>query len=137
QSQNESVLVQLTEGTNRSFFCVHPAGAYVFCYTALARYLGPNQPFYGVQSLLTGEHCNSLEDMAQHYVAAIQTVQPQGPYLLGGWSLGGGIAFEMAQQLHGQRQDVPLLPILDSDAPRLYTSEAATQISVHKPKLYD
>ena len=50
--------------------------------------------------------------MAAHYVAAIQTVQ--GPYFLGGWSLGGVVAFEMAQQLQKQGQEVALLAIIDS-----------------------
>src|SRR5205823_2243155 len=51
------------------------------------------------------------------YVAALQAVQPVGPYLLGGWSFGGVVAFEMAQQLHAQGQTVALLALLDSWAP--------------------
>jgi thioesterase domain-containing protein len=52
--------------------------------------------------------------MAARYIAAIQTLQPQGPYLLGGWSLGGVIAFEMAQQLQRQGHEVAVLAIIDS-----------------------
>ncbi len=118
-SGGDSVVVKLAEGTNTPFFCVHPAGSYVFCYTDLARCLGPDQPFYGLQTPLSREPYDNLEDMAAHYVAAIQTVQPQGPYLLGGWSLGGVVAFEMALQLRKRGQEVALLAIIDSDAPVL------------------
>jgi thioesterase domain-containing protein len=52
--------------------------------------------------------------MAGHYIEALRAVQPEGPYLLGGWSLGGMIAFEMAQQLRAQGQNVALLALLDA-----------------------
>jgi thioesterase domain-containing protein len=55
--------------------------------------------------------------MAAYYIQALQTVEPTGPYLLGGWSMGGVIAFEMAQQLHAQGQRVALLALLDSWIP--------------------
>jgi thioesterase domain-containing protein len=55
--------------------------------------------------------------MAATYIQALQTVQPSGPYRLGGWSMGGVIAFEMAQQLHAQGQTVALLALLDGRIP--------------------
>ena len=55
--------------------------------------------------------------MAACYVEAIQSVQSEGPYLLGGWSMGGEIAFEMAQQLHAQGERVALLALLDARIP--------------------
>ena len=55
--------------------------------------------------------------MAAYYIQALQTVQPTGPYLLGGWSMGGVVAFEMAQQLHAQGQRVALLALLDGRIP--------------------
>lgn len=122
QRSSESVLVKLAEGSRVPFFCIHPAGSYVFCYTDLARYLGPDQPFYGLQTPLVREHYGNVEDMAMHYILAIQAVQPQGPYFLGGWSLGGVIAFEIALQLQRQGQEVALLSIMDSDAPALHSS---------------
>src|SRR6202035_2313897 len=51
------------------------------------------------------------------YIQAIQTVQPTGPYLLGGWSMGGVVAYEMAQQLRAQGQGVALLALLDGRIP--------------------
>ncbi|MBO1348049.1 MAG: amino acid adenylation domain-containing protein [Hormoscilla sp. GUM202] len=102
------------------FFCVHPVGGNVLCYAALARHLGNNRPFYGLQSPgLYGNRrpITSIEDMAACYIEALQGVQPQGPYYLGGWSLGGVVAWEMAQQLQASRQEVALLALIDSYAP--------------------
>jgi thioesterase domain-containing protein/acyl carrier protein len=94
---------QDVNSTSRPFFCVHPAGGNVLCYVDLARALGPAQPFYGLQypdpEETGGRPLAGLEEMAAHYVAAVRQVQPSGPYRLGGWSLGGLIAFEMARQI--------------------------------------
>ena len=75
---------------------------------------------YGLQAMgLDGESepYTRVEQMAKSYVDAIQTVQPQGPYLLGGHCFGAVVAFEMAQQLQRQGQEVALLAILDAPAP--------------------
>ena len=74
---------------------MHGAGAHVFYLNFLAHYVNADQPFYGLQAGDGGE--TSIEAMAARYVAAIRTVQPEGPYLLGGWSMGGLIAYEMAR----------------------------------------
>jgi len=108
-------------GTRPPLFCVHPGGGTVFCYTALARHLGRDQPVFGLQARgVDGEQPpdTSMEAMAAHYVRAIRCQQPEGPYLLAGWSLGGTVAFEMAQQLVAQGQAVPLLALIDAAPPR-------------------
>src|SRR5262249_15014831 len=83
----------------------------------LARCLGTDQPFYGLHAPF-GENARAVgetaEAIAARYIAAIQTVQPQGPYFLGGWSLGGVIALEMAQQLQMQGHEIGVLAIMDS-----------------------
>jgi amino acid adenylation domain-containing protein len=99
-------------GTQRPLFLVHPVGGSVFCYTDLTRALGPDQPVYGLQAVETG---TTLEELAAAYLEALRAVQPEGPYRLGGWSMGGVVAFEMARQLGGQ---VEQLAILDVPAPR-------------------
>jgi len=108
------------EGSRRPLFLVHPAGGHVFPYVHLAQLLGPDQPCYGLQARGVGEGQDPhtrIEDMAAHYIQAMRTVQPTGPYLLGGWSMGGVVAFEMAQQLHAQGQNVALLALLDGRIP--------------------
>ena len=107
-------------GSKRPLFLVHPAGGHVFPYIHLAQFLGPDQPCYGLQArgVEDGQDPHTrIEDMAAYYIQALQTVQPTGPYLLGGWSMGGVVAFEMAQQLHAQGQRVALLVLLDGRIP--------------------
>ncbi|MCC5626174.1 alpha/beta fold hydrolase, partial [Nostoc sp. CHAB 5715] len=107
-------------GSKRPFFCLPGAGGNVIYFYDLARYLGLDQPFYGLQSPgLDGESqpYTQIEDMAVHYIEALQTVQPQGPYFLGGHSSGALVAFEMAQQLQKQGHEVALVAILDTEAP--------------------
>ncbi|HEX7314138.1 MAG TPA: amino acid adenylation domain-containing protein [Pyrinomonadaceae bacterium] len=116
-----STLVMLQpHGRRPPFFCVHPAGANTLCYAELARQLGEEQPFYGLQAPgLDGrdEPLANFEELAALYVEAVRSIQPHGPYLLGGWSMGGPVAFEMARQLRAQGQPVALLALLDSHAP--------------------
>jgi len=123
-----SPLVPLqSAGSKRPFFCVHPIFGVVFPYYELACQFR-DQPFYGLQPFgLNGEPPSTrIEDMAEQYIQAIRTVQPQGPYLLGGWSFGGLVAFEMAQQLQRAGQQVALLALIDTPAP----------ITCNKPSFY-
>jgi amino acid adenylation domain-containing protein len=108
-------------GTKRPFFCVHNLAGSVFCYRDLANGLDNETPFYGFQARgLDGEHLplNRIEDMASYYIAAMKVIQPEGPYLLGGHSLGSVIAFEMAQQLESAGEFVQLLVVMDGRAPQ-------------------
>ncbi|MEK8017496.1 MAG: thioesterase domain-containing protein, partial [Candidatus Parabeggiatoa sp.] len=107
-------------GSKPPFFCVPGAGGNVIYLLELAQQLGQKQPFYGLQAVgLDGEAepDTRIEDMAARYIREIQTIQPQGPYLLGGHSFGSGVAFEMSQQLQRQGQEVALLAIFDTAAP--------------------
>ena len=82
----------------------------------LARYLGNEQPFYGLRSLGLDEDIEpytNMADIAAHHIRAIQEIQPSGPYFLGGHSFGGKVAFEMANQLCDRGQEVSLLAIMD------------------------
>jgi amino acid adenylation domain-containing protein len=117
----DSLVVPLQpDGSRPPFFVVHPPGGIVVCYQLLAQHLGREQPTYGVRARgLHGESelPTSLQDMAAEYVRAIRAVQPMGPYHLGGWSMGGVVAYEMAQQLRAQGQSVGLLALLDTIIP--------------------
>jgi thioesterase domain-containing protein len=124
-------LVEITPpvpgGKRPPFFCIHPAGGDVLCFFALARHVGADQPFYGIQARGLEDDAEpfvTLEEMAAHYVGELRRVQPTGPYHLGGWSFGGLAAFEMACQLAGQGQEVGFLAVLDT-GPGLPQGEAA------------
>ncbi|WP_437479732.1 beta-ketoacyl synthase N-terminal-like domain-containing protein [Sorangium sp. So ce1014] len=112
-----SPLVAIRPGGEGSpFFCVHPFGGPVLCYTELARHLGTERPFYGLQASGLDDGAapdERIEDMAARYIEAIRAVKPAGPYLLGGWSLGGLVAFEMAHQLVRCGERVALLAMID------------------------
>jgi thioesterase domain-containing protein/acyl carrier protein len=116
-----SSLVAIQPGGNkRPLFLIHPAGGHVFPYVHLAHRLGLDQPCYGLQAkgLEVGQDSHTrIEDMAAYYIEALRTVQPEGPYHLGGWSMGGVVAFEMAQQLHAQGQSTAFLALLDARIP--------------------
>jgi thioesterase domain-containing protein len=117
---------------------VHAVGGNVLEYYDLARHLGLDQPFYGLQSRgLTGEappHTR-IDQMAAHYVAELRQVQPAGPYFLGGRSLGGIIAYEMACQLRGLGQPVAFVALLDSypvGYERLFANSSVLQSKTHR-----
>jgi thioesterase domain-containing protein/acyl carrier protein len=119
--ESTSPLIPLTlGGSKQPFFCVHPMFGVVFPYLELAHHLSSDRSFYGLQPLgLDGKSppLNRIEAIAAYYIQAIQTLQPHGPYFLGGWSFGGLVAFEMAQQLTQAGQQIGLLAILDTTAP--------------------
>jgi acyl-CoA synthetase (AMP-forming)/AMP-acid ligase II/thioesterase domain-containing protein/NAD(P)-dependent dehydrogenase (short-subunit alcohol dehydrogenase family)/acyl carrier protein len=107
-------------GTKRPMFMVHPAGGNVLCYHELAHQLGNDQPFYGLEEPGTrtgGLEYLTVEQMAARYCEALRRVQPEGPYHVGGWSMGGVVAFEMAWQLKARGHTVDLLVIFDVEAP--------------------
>jgi non-ribosomal peptide synthase protein (TIGR01720 family) len=107
-------------GSKAPFVCVHPAGGSVVPLVDLARQFSPDQPFYGLQAVGLYEErepYTTIEEMAARFVDEIRSVQQEGPYVIGGLSFGGVVAFEMAQQLYNQNQAVSLLAILDTVAP--------------------
>jgi amino acid adenylation domain-containing protein len=119
------------EGDGRPFFCVHAVGGNVLAYRELALELGTNRPFYGLQSpgLDGSRHPGSIEEMATLYIEAIREIQPQGPYNIGGWSMGGVVAYEMAQQLQRSGEKAALVALIES-----YTPFAVKSLEEHYMK---
>ncbi len=121
-----SLLVALqTEGSRRPFFCLPPGFGEVSCYAELARRLGPDQPTYGIRArgLRAGEAiAASIEEIAELSLAEMTRLVPDGPYLLGGWSSGGFVAYEMACRLAERGSAVALLAIMDANAAATDTS---------------
>lgn len=108
------------KGSLPRFFCVAGGIGTVLYYYPLAHRLGSEQPFFGLQSRGINGDCEpyaAVEEMARHYVEAIRSVQPEGPYWLGGHCFGGIVAFEIAQQLAHAGESIALLAVLDIPAP--------------------
>ncbi len=88
-----------------------------YCYP-LARALGKEQPFYAIPpyQLKNVVVAPTMEEIAMSHIKALQAVQPDGPYVLGGWCNGALVAYEMARQLHAQGQAVDLLILINPSA---------------------
>ncbi|HEX2052024.1 MAG TPA: thioesterase domain-containing protein, partial [Actinomycetota bacterium] len=115
-----SIVPLKPSGTRPPLFLAHPSGGSVFTYFGLVRHVDPDQPLYGIEAAgLEGdaEPLDRMERMAARYVEAIRTLQPDGPYLVGGWSVGASIALEIALQLRAQGCDVPLVAAIDGAGP--------------------
>ncbi|HTQ78967.1 MAG TPA: thioesterase domain-containing protein, partial [Thermoanaerobaculia bacterium] len=116
EAEASASLVSLRAGERQpGLFLVHPVGGSVYCYAALSQAWEAGRPVYAFQA--TAADGGSLEELAARYVGEMLAVQPAGPYLLGGWSLGGIVAFEMARQLVDAGREVGLLAMLDSAPP--------------------
>ncbi len=122
-------------GSRLPLFCIHALGPSLLFYQQLATYLGPDQPFYALQSPLESQAQTtdaSIEELASIYLKELQTFLPEGPYLLGGASLGGLIALEMSQQLYAQGKKPGLLILFDAAVPGCGQHVAAReQIAQH------
>ena len=106
-----------TGGSKPPLFLIHGIAGDVYIFTELVKFLGEDQPVYGIQAVGLDGSCQrhtSIEQMAAHYVQEITSFQPEGPVYLAGYSLGGIIAWEIAQQLHRAGRRVALLGLLDS-----------------------
>jgi len=106
-------------GSDPPLFMIHPSGGTVFCYMALARELGPDQPVYGLEfpGLQDGRPIPStVSELAELYAGVIRRTAA-GPYRIGGWSSGGIVAFETARALGASGERVDFLALLDSEAP--------------------
>jgi thioesterase domain-containing protein len=114
-------LVELrSAGRRPPLFLVHAAGGVIHDYVNLAERLDPDQPLYAFQSpgiVAGGELFATVPEMAARYREAVRAVQPRGPYRLGGYCVGGAVAFEMARQLRAEGEEVEDLVLIDSPGP--------------------
>ena len=120
------------EGSRVPLFCVHGDEANIF----LPKYLGNDQPFYGISH--QGDDGKAIRlttvvDMAAHFIKEIRTVRPHGPYLLSGYSFGGIIAYEIAQQLVAAGEEVPVLVLFDTYDPKEYIAVMKRETRPHQP----
>ncbi len=115
---SEKCIVKIQQkGKKTPLFFIHPVGGTVSCYFTLARQLGEDQPFYAFQGhgfVNENSTIYTVEEMADQYIKEILEVQPVGPYRLGGWSMGGFIAYEITNKLKEAGHEVIQLVIIDS-----------------------
>lgn len=105
------------QGSRPPFFCMHGAGGNVLNYRELSKCLGADQPFYGLQCPGLDGKCppvTKVEDMARLYLKEIRKVRPTGPYFIGGYCMGGTVAYEVAQQLIAAGETVAMLAMFDT-----------------------
>lgn len=110
-------------GSKVPLFMVHGGGLDVLYFANMSKHLDDDQPFYGIQGVGSkgfDEWHESIEDMAAHYIQAIEKVNPDGPYAVAGYCVGGIVAFEMTRQLQEQGKEVSLTVLLDSYADSSY-----------------
>ena len=104
----------------------------------LAQLVGEDRPFYGLQARgLFGDMAphETFEEAARDYLAEVRSVQPHGPYLLGGFSGGGIAAYEMARQLREAGEEVALLVLLDTPLPDVGPVGRADRLKIHRQHL--
>jgi thioesterase domain-containing protein len=103
-------------GCGPAFYCVHAIVGVATDFRHMARMLGPKQKFYGIQAPTDKRNAafvSSVKSISQHYVDELVKFQPEGPFLLGGHSVGATIALEMSQQLTARGREVSLLVVFD------------------------
>lgn len=121
ERDRSSVVVPFRESGRRPpLFLVAGIGGHVLIFRELAGLLGEDQPVYGLQGIgLDGRECplSKMEDIAARYAREIVSIQPEGPYHIAGWSMGGIIAYAIAQELLRQGRRLDALIIIDAYAP--------------------
>ncbi|MBD2108183.1 amino acid adenylation domain-containing protein [Nodosilinea sp. FACHB-13] len=116
-NSKQSLVAIQPYGSKLPLFCVHTRTGSVLDYYTLAQQLNREQPIYGLQArgLSSSEDVDyRVEAMARRYIRELQTLQPTGPYFLCGYSFGGLVAYEMAQQLVQDGQTIGLLTLIDT-----------------------
>nr|WP_274378029.1 non-ribosomal peptide synthetase [Gordonia neofelifaecis] len=116
EEANDVLIALRADGTRPPLFCIHPAGGLAWFYGGLLPYL-PDRPVYGLQDphVVAGEPVYSdVAEMASRYVEEIRRVQPEGPYRILGWSVGGVIAYAMANQLESAGETIAYLGVMDA-----------------------
>ncbi|WP_281337149.1 amino acid adenylation domain-containing protein [Flavobacterium eburneipallidum] len=117
-------------GTKVPFFMIHGGGLNVLNYINLSKHFDEDQPFYAIQGVGDNGFDNwykSIDEMAADYVASIVKINPTGPYAIGGFCVGGFVAFEVVRQLKAQGKEVSLTALLDSYADSSYYCKTYNQ----------
>lgn len=113
-------VLPLRAGKGRPLFCIHPASGFAWQYSGLSRHLRPGLALVGLQSPRPDgaiARCADMDEVCERHLANLRRVQPQGPYHLIGYSLGGTVAQALAARLRQQGEEVAFLGLLDTYPP--------------------
>jgi acyl-CoA synthetase (AMP-forming)/AMP-acid ligase II/thioesterase domain-containing protein/acyl carrier protein len=129
-----SLIALQPAGSRPPLYFVHACAGEVLFLSDLARHLSPEQPFYALRA--QGLDTNTVpyarvEDMAAHYLREIQAVQTAGPYFVGGAGVGGLVAWEMAQQLTAQDENVGVLFLADTYVHRPFPGNPVARVAFY------
>jgi acyl carrier protein len=128
--EHASVLIAVqTNGNKKPLYCIGGKGGLPIRFNNLLKYMNDDQPMYFFRSLgfEPGELVHhTIEEIAADYLHALRRIQPSGPYCLLGESGGGLVAYEMAQQLRSQNEEVAFLGVLDTYIPDRHVSSKKT-----------
>ena len=128
-NQGFTSLVPIREGGSKpALYLVHGGGLHVLFYQNMVKYMDTDQPIYALQARgLNGdqEPLDRIEDMAAHYISEMLRQNPNGPYCLAGYSLGGIIAWEMAKQLKEMGKEVLMLSLFDAVAKEAWSASGS------------
>ncbi len=118
---SDLVVIQAGSRSKPPLFCVHAEAGHVLLYDALARHLPRDQPVYGLRAPAPDGRGNDagFEQMAARHLHSMRVVHPGGPYLIAGECTGGGLAYEIAQQLFAAGEEVAVLALVDAFRPGL------------------
>jgi len=125
-------------GPRLPLYCAAGQGGNAMNLRHLAVHLGDDQPFYGLQARgVDGRQQphETVAEMAAEYLADIRRFQEHGPYLIGGYSGGGTVAFEMAHQIEAMGEEVAALVLLDSHSPEMPTRGRMERMRLHLQRL--
>lgn len=124
-----SVVTLQGEGELAPFFCVAGAGGGCHWFGQLAKELRDDRPFLGLEPTGPGGDAHTIEAIATGLVEEMKRVQPAGPYFIGGYSTGGVVAFEIAQQLRKAGDRIGLLALIEADGGREFTTRAGQLVT--------
>jgi amino acid adenylation domain-containing protein len=130
---NNSVVKISSADKEANLFLIHPFMGTTDCYQPLAKYFENDLNIYGLNATYDYQNkrrYNSLIELAANYLERIKQVQPRGPYRLGGWSMGGIIAYYVAVLLKYQNQEVEFLTMMDSEHPVQFVKTSFKQALV-------
>jgi amino acid adenylation domain-containing protein len=115
----QSLVSIQADGSRIPLYIVHGAGESIMLFNSLASLLGKDQPIYGLQAKgINGidKPFDNFREMASYYIQQILEQNPSGPYAISGFSMGGIIAYEMAQQMRQMGKEVVFLGLFDTDS---------------------